>query len=129
MEFSQLLGKILSVYLLVTSLSIMFYSKYMVTVLKKMVTENGTMMIGGVVALLFGTVIVFTHPVWEGDWRVIITVIGWLGIFKGVMIFLMPMHAKKWAMFFDSHTKLMSAGFILFLLGLYLAVNAFSQVI
>jgi len=44
----------------------------------------------GVLALLAGLAIVNAHNLWVSDWRVIITVVGWLAIIRGVLSLVFP---------------------------------------
>jgi hypothetical protein len=46
--------------------------------------------IAGLMALVPGLAIVLTHNVWVFDWRLIITVLGWLGVIGGAFRLLMP---------------------------------------
>src|SRR6476646_9005433 len=41
-------------------------------------------------ALLAGLAIVNTHNLWVSDWRVIITILGWLAIVRGALSLLFP---------------------------------------
>jgi hypothetical protein len=43
-----------------------------------------------VLALLAGLIIVNAHNLWVPDWRVLITALGWLAIFRGVMNLVFP---------------------------------------
>src|SRR5262245_45864480 len=49
----------------------------------------------GVLALLAGIAIVNVHNVWIGDWRVLITILGWLLILRGVTNLLFPGWVKS----------------------------------
>jgi hypothetical protein len=44
----------------------------------------------GILALVAGLAIVNAHNVWIGDWRVLITILGWLLIVRGVTNLLLP---------------------------------------
>ena len=44
----------------------------------------------GVLALLAGLAIVNAHNLWVSDWRVIITILGWLAIARGALSLLFP---------------------------------------
>jgi hypothetical protein len=44
----------------------------------------------GILALVTGLAIVNVHNMWVGDWRVIITILGWLAILRGVVSLLFP---------------------------------------
>ena len=46
--------------------------------------------LGGVTALVIGYLIVTFHNVWAADLSVIITVLGWLALIKGVLILVKP---------------------------------------
>jgi len=44
----------------------------------------------GILMLVAGIAIINTHNLWIGDWRVIITLLGWLAIIVGVLRLLLP---------------------------------------
>ncbi len=44
----------------------------------------------GILTLVAGIAIVNVHNVWESDWRVVITILGWLAILRGVTNLLLP---------------------------------------
>lgn len=61
---------------------------------RKMMTEmresRVSVYISAVVALIFGFVIVSFHNDWRPDWTLIVTIIGWLGLAKGILLFIFP---------------------------------------
>jgi predicted MFS family arabinose efflux permease len=44
----------------------------------------------GFIALVFGMVLVAYHNIWVMDWIVLITVVGWMSLFKGVLLMAFP---------------------------------------
>ena len=46
--------------------------------------------LSGMLTLTVGLAIVLSHNVWVGDWRLIITIFGWLGVGGGVFRILWP---------------------------------------
>ena len=44
----------------------------------------------GFTTVILGSLIAFYHNVWSGDWRVLITIVGWLAIVKGVALMAFP---------------------------------------
>jgi len=53
--------------------------------------ENAAVMyLGGVMALVVGYLILAFHNTWIMDWPVIITIVGWLALIKGVLILIKP---------------------------------------
>jgi len=54
-------------------------------------TENASALyLGGIMALAFGYLIVAFHNTWTKDLSVIITIVGWLALIKGILILIQP---------------------------------------
>ena len=60
-----------------------------VGVLRDMNNQSATVILG-MFALLAGLAIVNSHNLWVSDWRVIITILGWLAIVRGALSLLFP---------------------------------------
>ena len=60
-----------------------------VGVLREMNNQSATIILG-MFALLAGLAIVNAHNLWVSDWRVIITILGWLAIVRGALSLLFP---------------------------------------
>ncbi len=58
--------------------------------MKEFVASKPMIWVVGVLALVAGLAIVNTHNVWEPDWRVIITILGWLAIIRGLASIVFP---------------------------------------
>ncbi len=53
--------------------------------------ENAAVLyLGGVMALVFGYLIIAFHNTWTMDLSVIITIFGWLALIKGILILIRP---------------------------------------
>ena len=68
----------------------------------------------GYITLLMGLVTVILHNVWVADWRVVITILGWSTLIKGVMKIGFPEHIRKQAQRFKKK-QMFSAALIIFL--------------
>jgi len=44
----------------------------------------------GFIALVFGAVLVHYHNFWTKDWTVLVTLVGWLSLVKGVLLIAFP---------------------------------------
>ena len=55
-----------------------------VSVLREINNQSATLILG-MFALLAGLAIVNAHNLWVSDWRVIITILGWLAIVRGAL--------------------------------------------
>jgi hypothetical protein len=57
--------------------------------LRELNNQSATIILG-MLAFLAGLAIVNTHNLWVSDWRVIITILGWLAIVRGALSLLFP---------------------------------------
>lgn len=72
----------------------------------------------GYITLLMGLVTVILHNLWVADWRIVLTVLGWSTVIKGVMKIGFPEHIHKQAQRFKKKQWL-SAAFLI-ILGVWL---------
>lgn len=54
-----------------------------------------TLYIRGVLAFILGSATVLLNNVWEKDWKLLITIIGWVAIVKGLASMYYPEGAKR----------------------------------
>ena len=52
--------------------------------------SKGLLWVTGFITFIMGTVLVALHNVWSADWRVLVTLLGWLTVIKGAVIMLFP---------------------------------------
>lgn len=71
------------------------------------------------IAIIIGLVNILLHNIWTSDWRIIITLFGWIALFKGIVFFSFPDVAKKKIMQFQKNWVIFILIF-LFFMGLYL---------
>ncbi len=76
--------------LLVTGLSLLLYANQYVKLLKKWKDDHFVLVWAAFFSLVLGLIIVQMHNVWEANLWVVITIIGWLAIIKGLFYFLAP---------------------------------------
>lgn len=48
--------------------------------------------ISGFITLVFGMVLVTYHNIWARSWIVLITIIGWMSLLKGIMLIIFPQY-------------------------------------
>ncbi len=56
----------------------------------KMMDNEAILFITGILVFILGYLLVAYHHVWAGGWPVVITVIGWVAVLKGLMILFVP---------------------------------------
>lgn len=100
MELSLFLAKVLGLYMTVLSIGLLMNAKKMKSILMDSMDSPPLLLVSGVVALMVGLLIVVSHNMWVSDWRVLITIIGWLALTKGFVLIMFPQVtidvSKKW---------------------------------
>jgi hypothetical protein len=90
-SLARLMGPILLVIGIGMAFGLMMEGEGYSNVLKEFIANRALIFLTGVLALLAGVAIVNVHNVWVPDWRVIITVLGWLLVLRGVMLLVFPL--------------------------------------
>lgn len=92
-------------------------------VVASMKATPGAFYLGGVLNLLIGIVIISTFNEWEWDAHLLVTLVGWVMLFRGVMILFVPHLLVKWTM--SDTTTMKAMGVLPFVWGLALCWFAF----
>ncbi len=67
-----------------------FNKSYFNAVMADLANSKGLLWVTGLITFVMGTVIVALYNVRSADWRVIVTLLGWLTVIKGAVIMLFP---------------------------------------
>jgi hypothetical protein len=97
MYISIFLAKAIGIYLIFISISFILHEKRLKGLMMNMMKNPALMLISGFIPLLIGILLVVTHNIWVMDWRVIITIAGWLALLKGMSIILFPEFLINWS--------------------------------
>jgi hypothetical protein len=66
-------------------------------------TEDKTITIStGYITFLLGLVAVILHGIWTADWRIAVTLLGWITLFKGITKIAFPERVNKRAQLFKN---------------------------
>jgi hypothetical protein len=76
------------------------------------------MYLGGIIALVMGFALVTYHNEWVQDWTVLITIIGWLALVKGVMLLAFPGAFLGWTKGMFKPKNLGAYAFVVLVIGL-----------
>ena len=125
MELSIFLAKILGLYLVIVPLAVLVNRKHLPRLVEEFSTNLGLNILASIFALVLGLLLVISHNVWTADWRVIITILGWLTLAKGVVRLFFLEQVQKLSRI--SLKPWWAVVLVLFLLvGLYLSYVGFS---
>lgn len=125
MYISTVLAEILGIVFLVMGLELLLKKKFMVAVLNEAVEKPGLLWTMGLLALVIGAVMVAIQNVWSADWRVVITIVGWLAVLKGVVIMFFPHFTMSLYRKWGTEGFLVFGGVVATLLGLFFLYVSF----
>lgn len=80
--------------------------------------DTSAIYLGGFMALIAGFAIVTYHNVWEQSWVVLVTIIGWLALVKGVLLLAFPSSFLAWSKSLFGPKNMGTYSFIILVLGL-----------
>jgi len=91
-----------------------------------MIENKVFLLFSGYLALIIGLITVILHNVWVADWRVVITIFGWISLIKGVMRIAFPEITQKLAPAFKNKPVLTQGLLIIaILLGAWLLLMSY----
>lgn len=90
MNNSKFLGKVIGIYLIIVSVMLFTNMQGNIDLINSLMTNAPLMFITGFITLILGLLLVVSHNVWQWNWRVIITLIGWMVLLKGLTILFFP---------------------------------------
>jgi hypothetical protein len=83
---ARLMGPVMLVIGLGMAAGLLMEGAAYTSLLKEFIASRALIFITGILALTAGLAIVNTHNLWVRDWRVIVTILGWLLVLRGVML-------------------------------------------
>ena len=87
---SIFLAQVWGLYLLVMGIGILINAKAYKRAAEEIVKSPAMMLFSGAMALMLGIVLIVAHTVLIFDWRLLVTLLGWLTLYKGVMRIIFP---------------------------------------
>lgn len=110
------IARLLGPFLTVVGLGILFNLKSYDKVLEDFTNNSALMYLGGLMSLVVGVLILLYSNVWTLGWEVIITIVGWMSLLKGILLIVAPGIMIKMASRWKSKTGAL-AGHSVFLIG------------
>lgn len=125
MDVSIYLARFLGLYLLIMGAAVLIRWDQMAAIVKAFFFDPPLVYLSGVMALIFGLVIVLFHNVWALDWRLPITIVGYCATLKGVLRLWVPDRLQLLVFRDVSFRTAVVMGIILVLLGVYFLHQGF----
>lgn len=90
MDLSIIIARMICIVYLSVGVGFAFSSSYYNQAFKKIVNDSTYLFLGGWVATCMGAVMVHIHNLWVNDWRMLITIISWTILLKGIVLLAFP---------------------------------------
>ncbi len=103
MEISFFLGRALGIYLLIVSLSMLFNRGVFFTTFQQWSEQPATITLTAFISIILGILMVLVHNVWTADWRIVITLLAWLTLIKGIIRLNFPHAVPQTMEYFHQH--------------------------
>ncbi len=124
-SISIFLAKVIGLFLSISTLAIILRYKEFTLIEKEAVKNPLLIYVSGFFTLISGILIVVSHNLWVLDWRLIITIIGWITLFKGIFRIFYPKAVIKLISQKHDNRLFLLAELLFFFVGLYLIYYGF----
>ena len=122
METSIFLARLIGPVALIAGLVVLFDPVRVRTMAREVLQGEAFLFMSGLLTLPVGLALVNTHNVWTTDWRVVITLFGWISVVAGIArLGFGPQVKAIGATMVDSRIGLAIPGGLLALLGAWLS--------
>ncbi len=122
METSLFLAQLIGPVLIVIGVGLLLKKTEFREMATDFLSSRALIFVSGLLTLVTGLAIVLTHNVWEFNWPVIITILGWLSVFGGVFRILFPNSVQSvGTSMLDKPATMTVSGAIQIVLGLWLS--------
>lgn len=118
MSTSLFLAKLIGPVFLVVGIGLLFNVELFRSLLTEFIKNPVLVYLAGVLGLVGGLALVLNHNFWIADWRLIITLVGWIALIRGVVTILRPQWIVSIGNRISQHKAIfLAAGIVDFIIG------------
>lgn len=125
METSIFLARVIGLISVISATSVLVHYKKSLALEKDAVANPGVAALAGYAILILGVLLVVSHSVWTLDWRLVITILGWLVLLKGIGRIFFPEAVKNLIEKKQNDRRFMLGEVVVIFVGLYLLYYGF----
>lgn len=126
MDNSALIARFIGPFIIVIGLAVLFNKEYFRKIGEDFLKNAALIYISGLFIFIMGLAIVLFHNLWVADWRVIITVYGWIVVIKGAWLVIFPGTLEKMTHKFLKNLNLLIVPWLIMLaIGIFLTVKGY----
>lgn len=128
MPVSRFLAKALGLYFLIVSTAMFVDMQQFLAHVSALVNDRPLMFLTGFISLIIGILMVTAHNFWQWHWALILTIIAWITLIKGIVLIFYPVLIQEFSLSYaDSLVYAYSGAALDFLLGLTLMYFGFRK--
>jgi uncharacterized membrane protein len=116
MPTSIFIAKLVGPVYIIAGLALLYRGQAFRAVVQEFIQSQALMYVAGVLGLLGGLSLVVVHSVWTFDWRIIITLMGWIMIFRALVSIFEPRHIVTIGSKFLAHSGIFLGAAVLSLI-------------
>lgn len=118
-----MVARIIAIYYLAVGIRMFTGGLHLDKMLKEFEDSSALSLVTGVIMIVLGVMLVQYHNLWVMDWTVLVTIVGWAMLIKGILYVLHPRFLFSWGRkFVKTHN---SWGIIIIALGLLMGYFGF----
>lgn len=129
MDISLFLAKLFGFYLVIIGIAYFTRREFLRSVLDDFYKSPALVAVTAIINLFIGLLIVLSHNVWELNWKVIITVFGYLSLLKGILNLYVTDWGRALAVKFKTSDAFVYIGVISIALGAYLLYHGYGELL
>lgn len=125
MALSNYLAEVWGISIVVISLALLVKEKHLKRLFASLETEE-SFFLWGFISFVIGISMVLAHNIWVQNWQVIITILGWASLIKGLLLLFSPEFMKSYAKKIENKQWLPIALVVLVFVGLIITYLGFT---
>jgi len=95
MELVNYLAQVWGISIAATCLAMLIKEKHLKRLFASLEAEDN-LFSWGLASMVIGLAMILNYNIWSKDWKVVITIIGWISLLKGLSLLFVPELSKKW---------------------------------
>lgn len=125
METSIFLAKVIGLVSVISTSAVLIRYKESLALEEEAIKNPAIAYLAGFAFLILGVLLVVSHSVWAFDWRLVITIMGWLVLLKGAGRIFFPDAVRRMIEKKRDNRGFLVGEVVMFLMGLYLLYYGF----
>jgi len=127
MALTVYLARFFGIYIALMGIVMMVRRKAILELMTAIIEQRALIFILAMLRVLIGLAIVLAHNQWRGTLAIVVTLIGWITLLRGIALMLLPADAERKVLtIFERSSQYHAAAIIAILFGLWLSYASFA---